>query len=94
MISPDAILTLPVPAVSVTLEAAPEAVIVTASVTFSVEVILTELPVAVISISSPAAAPEAEISIPPAVDMIVILSAALSVALILTDPPVLTMSIS
>ena len=49
---------------------------------------LTEEPVAVMSISSPAAAPDARISIPPAVDSTLIESAALSPAERTKDPAV------
>ena len=60
--------------------AALEAFKVIAFALASVDSKLIEDPVAVISISSPAAAPEASMSIPPNVDIIVMASVALSVA--------------
>ena len=68
--------------------------IVIESPAFSVELILTELPVATISMSSPAAAPLARMSIPPAVDSIFTASLADSVACRMIEPPVLTTEIS
>ena len=50
------------------------------------DVKFTELPVAIMSISSPAAAPEARMSIPPEVEVITTESAALSPAEIFTEP--------
>ena len=67
-----------------------------ASATSSVEVIITEESVAVISMSSPAvtSAPVAEISIPPPDDKIVTASVASSDDEIFTDDPVAVISIS
>lgn len=66
----------PVPALISTPPAPVSAVSLMASATSSVEVIFTDEPVATISISSPAAAPLAKISIPPAVALICNASAA------------------
>ena len=62
--------------------------------TASVEIIFTLDPVAVMSISSPAAAPDARMSIPPAVASTTIASAADSVAFNTIDPPVFVILIS
>ena len=64
------------------------------SETFSVDVILTDEPVATISISSPADASEAKISIPPLKDWSLIESETFSLEVILTDEPVAIISIS
>ena len=70
------------------------ATIVMALASDSVDVMLTEDPVAVISMSSPAPAPDAVISIPPLVEFMTIESATFSVDVILTEEPVAVMSIS